>query len=452
MFKTFKKYTYLLFAFMILSLSSAQAGSLEISKYISQTGFEHKSTVSVYVVDNNNGDVIYKRNEKKLLNPASILKVLTYGAAYKTLGSDYKFETAFYKDGANNLYLKLSGDSMLTSNDLVNLLNKLKINVDISKVNFIYIDDSIFDKAPYPSGWMEEDAWPNMRAITPYIIDSNMVQIAIQRSSLATTIDIIQNDPYKLSIINELKLGDSQEYKIQKMYGENSNIIGFSGVISQDEQLYLPVLNPEINFNIKLREAMNKVKIEYPGKIHVKKTPIGAVKVASISRPIQDISQGILLNSDNFMAEVTFKAAAAKYINYEHPATFDDSINMFYSIFPASNYEGVKIVDGSGVSRYNLVSARYVVDCMRELFKDENFKNLLATANQGTLKDRMIFLENNLRAKTGTLANMSSIAGALTSKSGKNLDFAIIVQNSPKRKAILKNFENNIITILYRKF
>jgi len=434
---------------IILSFSSSTLAN-EIDKYIKQNDFELKSTVSIFV--ENDKKVLYKKNPEKLLNPASILKILTFGSSYLTLGEDYNFETSIYKDSQNNLYLKLGGDILLSTNDLIDLFNQVKKNFNISKINNIYIDDTIIDKTPYPTSWMEEDVWPYQRAVTPYIIDNNFTEIAIKRSSLATKVDIIQNDSYKIPIINELKLGDKQDYKIAKLYGENSSIIGFSGIINKDELIKLPVLKPEINFNIKLRKALDKAEIKYFNKITSKKTPKNVYKIATIEHNIKSISKPILLASDNFSAEVIFRVAAAKYINYSHSATLDDAINMFNCVFNINDDTNIKIADGSGVSRYNLINTKTLVELMEILFKDEDFKNLLATSNQGTLKDRLLFLENNLRAKTGTLSNMSSIAGTLKTKSNHDITFAIIIQNSPKRKAILKNFENNIISILYRKY
>ncbi|MBQ8476368.1 D-alanyl-D-alanine carboxypeptidase/D-alanyl-D-alanine-endopeptidase [bacterium] len=438
-----KKILITISIFLFVSLNTF---ANEIDKYIFQNDFELKSTISIFARNGHN--VIYKKNSQKLLNPASVLKPLTFGAGYLVLGEDYEFKTSIYKDSSNNYYLKLGGDTLLTTDDLTNLFSK----INVKEINNLYIDDFIIDKIPYPNGWMQDDMFPNMRAVTPYIIDNNYSEIAIKRSSLATNVDIIQNDFYKIPIINNLKLGDKQEYKIERLYGEESSVLGFSGTIVKDEIITLPVLKPEINFDIKLRRALNKAQIKCLNKITVKKVPEGAKEISFVSHTIDEISKNILLNSDNFASEVVFKVAAAQYINYEHPASLDDAIRMFYEIFKQELTEGIKITDASGVSRYNLVNSEFVVGCLDKLFKNEKYKNLLATANQGTLKDRLIFLENNLRAKTGTLANMSSIAGTLTSKSGDDITFAIIIQNSPKRKAILKNFENNVITILYRKY
>ena len=76
----------------------------------------------------------------------------------------------------------------------------------------------------------------------------------------------------------------------------------------------------------------------------------------------------------------------------------------------------------------------------------------MAKPGEGTLTQRLLPVKDNLRAKTGTLSKMSSITGSVKTQKGNDVLFTIIVQNSPKRKAVLKNFENTIIGIIYRKY
>ena len=83
----------------------------EIQKHIKQSGFGTSSTVGIYIIKKNSDKVLYKRNEQKLLNPASTMKVLTFGASYLELGKDYRFETAVYKDSKNHFRRKNASGS-----------------------------------------------------------------------------------------------------------------------------------------------------------------------------------------------------------------------------------------------------------------------------------------------------------------------------------------------------
>lgn len=430
-------------AFSILLSSSSFAGL--ISKHIKQTDFDKDTNVSLYVIDKKTNKALYKKNETQLLNPASLLKPLTFGVSYLALGADYNLETALYQDCEKNVYLKLGGDVLLTQDNL----NKLISNLKNKEINNIYIDDSIFALEKYPSSWLEEDKWPTMGEITPYIIDNNRHNIAINRSSLAKKVDIVQEDDYKLAIINELVLGETQEIKIVRQYG-GSPIINLQGTVVQDQVLSLPVLNPEVNFNIKLNQALKKNDIVHINRIEVKKVPLEANKIASVSHPIQSVAKRILHNSDNFASEVLFRVAASKY--YDKTATLEDSIQMFLEKYGKNLLKGEAIADASGVSRQNLMSAKTICAIFMDLSKKTDLMSLMPSANEGTMSERLLFLKGNLKAKTGTMRDLSALSASINTRKNTDILFVSIVQNSKKRKALLKHYENSLLGIIYKNY
>ena len=75
----------------------------------------------------------------------------------------------------------------------------------------------------------------------------------------------------------------------------------------------------------------------------------------------------------------------------------------------------------------------------------------LPTPGQGTLVQRMLPIKENLRAKTGTLVNISSIAGYLTTKKGNNYTFCIIQNDVKLSSAEKKILEEYIIREAYLK-
>lgn len=420
----------------------------QITKHIKSANFGFKSKTSVYVLNSKNNKTLYKYNENLALNPASIIKPLTFKVSYDVLGSDYIFETGLYKDCNKNIYIKLGGDVLLTQKDLNALISNIK-NIDYKE---IYIDDSIFVDEKYPPSWLKEDKWPNQRAISPYIIDNNMVQIAINRSSLAKKVEIIQNDEYKIPIINELKIGEKQNIEITQPYEEKLGIVNLQGTILKDEMFMVPVLKPEINFNVKLNKALNENKITHLNKIEVKKTPQNATKIASVGHNINEISKLILHNSNNFASEVVFRVAAQKYINNDKSATLDDAINMFNQYYKAYLSTDDILADASGVSRKNTFKTSTLVNIYSKLNKDENYKALISTSDEGTMKDRLLFLKDNLRAKTGTMREYSSLAATFKTRKGTDVILISIIQDSKKRKSLMKNFENTLIGTIYKEY
>lgn len=432
--------------FIFLFLLSSFVFANPITNYIKNSNFDEEAKVALYLLDYKNGKTLYKRNENLLLNPASGLKLLTLGVSYMVLGSDYNFETGLYQDDDNNFYIKLGGDILLKKEELIKLLSNLKGK----NINNIYIDDTIFDKVPYPSSWLDEDKWPDYGMVSPYYIDFNTTEISLKKSYLTNQIEITQNDIYKIPIINELKLGSTNKIKIEKLYGDDSSIVNLKGTISDDRKFNLYVVKPEINFNVKLNYALEKNGFICNRKIDVKKVPDDAKKIATIDRPIDEIAKLVLHQSNNIASEIVFKVAASKY--YQKEATFDDSIKMFMDFYGKKMKKDEQIVDASGVSRQNHLSLKTISLIMFDVFKKTDLNELLVSANQGTMKDRLLFLENNLRVKTGTMKNYSSLYGTFKTKKNTHVLFLSIIQDSKKRKSILKNYENSLIGIIYKNY
>ena len=73
----------------------------------------------------------------------------------------------------------------------------------------------------------------------------------------------------------------------------------------------------------------------------------------------------------------------------------------------------------------------------------------LPSPSEGTLTHRMLVLKDNLKAKTGTLADNSTIAGYLTTKKGKKLVFCIMINDMKLSASDKKMLEDFIIREAY---
>ena len=75
----------------------------------------------------------------------------------------------------------------------------------------------------------------------------------------------------------------------------------------------------------------------------------------------------------------------------------------------------------------------------------------MATPGEGTLTQRLIPVQDNLKAKTGTLSGISSIAGYLTTRKGNKYTFCIIQNDIKLTPADKKMLEDGIIKEMYLK-
>jgi D-alanyl-D-alanine carboxypeptidase/D-alanyl-D-alanine-endopeptidase (penicillin-binding protein 4) len=115
------------------------------------------------------------------------------------------------------------------------------------------------------------------------------------------------------------------------------------------------------------------------------------------------------------------------------------------------------LADGSGLSRYNLVTPQALVTVLAHVAHDAHLKDpfeaaLPVAGRDGTLADRLkgTPAEGNVRAKTGSFANARSVAGYARTADGEPVAFAIIANNFGIPAAAIDQVTDAIITRIVR--
>lgn len=446
-----KNFTKFILTTMLIICLPNLANANTISRTIAQSGIS-KDAVSISVKDIQTGKTVYSLNDKQPKSPASTLKVITYNASIDTLGKDYEFSTELYKSSNNDLYIKLGADPYLTYRNLRGLFSTAK-SKNINEPKNIYIDDYIFDDVQWGEGWQwDDDLSPLMPKFSSYNIDSNLLEIVIVPNAKGSAPDIRTSVFYPVTFMNLAISGDGTNIKLARNNNISPDIINVSGTVANKTIKKIPVNNPKRYFVLRCEDAVRANKIGYYGKYTQKKLPSGNVYlVDKVSHPISNTADDILKNSSNFVAETVFKAAGAKYVN--NTGALKNSQAMLGAYFDkiGLNSDGIKIIDGSGVSKNNLVTSDFMTEFLIKVSKDDDFRKALPTAGEGTLKNRMLYFKDNLRAKTGTLSDISAIAGYITSRSGKTYAFDIMI-NSPSKEQTMKSLEEYILRDIYTEF
>ena len=110
--------------------------------------------------------------------------------------------------------------------------------------------------------------------------------------------------------------------------------------------------------------------------------------------------------------------------------------------------QNIKLADASGTSKNNSLTADFITEF---LIKSEFDKTYLPTAGEGTLKNRMLYLKDKVYAKTGTLTNVSAIAGFVTTRKGNEYVFCVITNDAKSTASNKKLFEDYLIRAIYTK-
>jgi PBP4 family serine-type D-alanyl-D-alanine carboxypeptidase len=153
------------------------------------------------------------------------------------------------------------------------------------------------------------------------------------------------------------------------------------------------------------------------------------------SAPLSVLGTTMMKLSQNLYAETLLKtlgAAAANAATVEAGRAVVQKTIASWDI-PAAD---IQIVDGSGLSRYNLVTPGGLVATLAHAAHDERlrtpFEATLPVAGvDGTLERRMrgTTAQRNVRAKTGSFSNARTMAGYVRTADGEPLAFAILANN-----------------------
>lgn len=387
----------------------------------------------------------YGYNSNVLMPPASVQKIVTIFPALDTLGSDYKFSTKLYKNKSEDYLLVLGADPYLESKELKSLAQKMP-----AEIKSIAIDDSILDDKEWGEGWQWDDALNSlMPKFSSYNMDRNNLTLYVLTTEDGAPARITFEKQYPIMVINKVVTGDKDKIKYSSKNIDGVESLVIEGVVSKAATITIPVQNLKKYYRLRLTDAILDANKSHSGEYLSGRLGDDYVQVGAIEHSIDRAKFDILKGSNNLVSETMFKLAGGKYKN--DVGSFENGKLMLEDYYKKLGLDlsMINIVDASGVSKNNLIQAEFLTRFLE--LKRAELEPMLPTSGEGTLSSRLLYLKGNLRAKTGTLSNVSSLAGYVSTQNGHKYVFAIII-NDPKSSAKDKKLlEDEIIKTLYLK-
>lgn len=441
----------ILITLLSLIITTTTANATSINRALNDSKI-NKSAIAISVRDINTGKVVYERNSKKPMIPASTLKAVTYTAALNTLGETYEFETNLYTNKNNELILELGADPYLKTDDIKKLLKTAK-NKGIIEPKAFKINDAIIDNIEWGEGWQWDDALsPSMPKFSAYNLDKNLLKIDIIPTTHGAPAEIKLDGFYTTTFMNLVTTEKKEnDIKIYKDPSIAADIITIKGNIKTMESIYIPIDFPKRYFLIRLEEQIRNTKTDYYKPITKVLNNEGSEieLIEKITNPISQATIDIMKNSNNMVAETVFKIAGGKYSNSTGSATNAIEMLKKYCKDLGVNIEDIKVVDGSGVSKNNLVTADFMTAF---LSKQKITQNIMATTGEGTLQNRMLYFQDKIKAKTGTLSDVSAITGYITTLSGKTYAFDIMINDAKSTPSEKKMLEEYVLRAIHTSY
>ncbi len=436
------------------SVCQSLSGQLEnaIQKLSKDDQFKH-AILGLYVVETKTNKVIIDKNGQLGLSPASCQKVIISISAFELLGREYRYKTFIgtdvpVKDGTlnGNLYVKGAGDPTLGSDrwsatSQAVVLKKLVGALQKRKIQFIQgdliCDDAAFTTETVPRGWIWEDIG-NYYGAGAWGLNwmENQYDVTFKTgNNINDATEIIKTNPS--SIMKEYKFANFVKTG-GKSSGDNAYLFSAPfnqyiiarGTVPMTEKGFaiagsLP--NPPATFLSMFNDYLDKNEIKVLGDRWsnsghlLNNQPVQSPKqiIDSIVSPTLDsINFWFLKKSVNLFGEAFVKAIA-----FEKKAvgSTDTGIAIIKDFWSRRGIEksSLKIIDGSGLSPANKVTAHSLVTVMqyakgRPWF--DAFYNALPEIN-------------GIKMKDGYINGVRSYTGYIKSKTGVEYTFSFIVNN-----------------------
>jgi serine-type D-Ala-D-Ala carboxypeptidase/endopeptidase (penicillin-binding protein 4) len=443
---------------------------------------------SVLVVSLDHGDTIFSHNADMLLAPASNMKLYSTAAALYYLGPDFRYSTYVLGTGDvrngvldGDLVLYGTGDPAISGRMLGSSLNPFRALADtlaaqgIAEVRGDLVGDgSYFDAEWLGRGWSPENFGAAYSApVGALSFAENVASFSVRPGAVGSPA-VITTIPATigLAVVNRTTTAASGQTAVRFEYAPEGLVV--SGRIARGHggvNRTIPVVDP-VNF----AAAAFRSVLESRG-----------IRVTGLTRTVTDASQspvslfsrrgandpnpgphprvlGVHLSptlseiisvtnhvSHNLFAEALLKTVGRVALG---EGSFDAgarAIRYFLECETEPWGADLAIVDGSGLSPLNRVTARSIIQLLDVMTRNQHWETYLESLPQagyarprGLQRMRGTPAERNLRAKTGTIRNASSLSGYLAAANGERIAFAIVANQLPASTWAAKRIEDAI--------
>ena len=467
----------IIFLFLILfafpNFSSAQYRKLKrkINRIVSDENLKD-GFAGILIYDLSRNRTVYSYNSEKLFTPASNQKILTTAAALYFLPKNYEFSTYVRITGPvvdsvlyGDIVIKGTGDPLFTTDDLFALVDSVK-RVGIKLVKGKLIGDVGWcDSLYFGSGWMWDDAYYGfMPYLSPLILNKARLKIEVKptkpnRLASVNFLDSLSDFPLANYVLTIKE--DSSNFDVYRNYLKHKNSFysdGFISASAKPDTSTLNIINPDLYFLRTFRKICKNNNIKITGATELRRNVPYVSELFGISHSLDSVIVETNKESENINAEMLLRALAAEY--YGEPATAQNGIKMIDSLISLSGNtpRNFILVDGSGLSRYNLISPKLIVDVFKFLRKKspQKFNALInsfpVAGLDGTLQKRMTNGKafKNVQAKTGTMTAVSALSGIVKNRRGRKFLFSMMMQNYSAKTSSIRKLQDKICESLAR--
>lgn len=352
--------------------------------WFAASGTVDPASCAVVIMDLSTGKITDSHNPDLPLIPASINKVVTIASLLEKTGVKYRYETKIYAGGKisdgvldGDLIVVGGGDPALGAtvepkgtDIMAECVKALKDKGICIISGDIRVDESVFPGPAVPPSWQSGD--------------------------------------------------------LKHAYGTGCHGLNYRRNASGSAS----VADPAALFASHLRGALQRAGIEVQ-RTSSAPSRKGKLLLTHKSPPIDEIMRSCMMRSDNLYAETMLRTLA---MSRGCSATTAEGARLEKEYWQMKELpmQGVEIVDGSGLSRSNRVTARFMAEVLRYMSDNVDFASFFPLAGQeGTLRNFLkdTELDSYIAMKTGSMSGIQCYAGYLLDEDYAPTHVVVIMVN-----------------------
>jgi D-alanyl-D-alanine carboxypeptidase/D-alanyl-D-alanine-endopeptidase (penicillin-binding protein 4) len=365
--------------------------------------------IGISLYDPSTGQYLYDHQGDKFFVPASNTKILTCYAAMKYLG-DSLLALRYITKPDGSVEIEPNADASFLHPDF----KQQPVFDFLSGKKKVFVTDNNWRDNALGFGW----AWDDYNS--DYMAERSVMPVYGNIVRVRQT-DHIRVTPSWFQKQVDAALQDTKgNFSIRRDMTGNTYTKRTAN--TKFTSVDMPMYTRESQLLTTLLADTLKTKVE---QIHAVFDRTASSKIHSQS--LDSLLTIMMHRSDNFFAEQTLLMVSNEKLGYMNSGRIIDTLlKTGFGGMP----QKPRWVDGSGLSRYNLVSPQdfvWVLTQMRNEFKWDRIQTIFPTGGEGTLSSYYKNYAGRVYAKTGSLSNHLALSGYITTKKGKLLIFSVLV-------------------------
>ncbi len=358
------------------------------------------------LVADSDGHILFSENADKPLVPASTLKLLTSLVALHYLGPDYRFVTEFYLDAQHNLKIRGHGDPLLISETIASIAARLKqtLGEEFRDLNDIILDDGFFESPISIPGTTLQPFQPYNAPVGALCANFNTVAFKVARR-------------HPLRLVSDERQTPLLPFARRRIESHWTDSLAHQGRMILPDEHHEQTFYAGHLIRYYLRQAGGRLN----GRIRLGSVNPQADRLifSHVSRfTLKEIVSQLLTYSNNFIANQLLICSGIKA--WGPPGTLDKgvraAIEYVKTQFKAGALDDLMLVEGSGISRCNRVTAEMLHQI---LIRFDTYCSLMR-------------FKNGEYYKTGTLDGIRTRAGYIETGNKQRFNYVVMMNTSGK--------------------